>query len=176
MRKIIIITFILYLILLFKLVIFKGQLFYQFVPSSEEYRMKTEKSLYTDYNLIPFKTIVRFLTFHPSTSTATKILNLLGNIALFVPFGYLLPIIYKQTVKLKQVFFSSICLSVFFELYQLITKTGQCDIDDVILNSLGGITGYALLLLMRRLLKSREQMQGSNVNDKPTVQFRNTGM
>ena len=39
------------------------------------------------------------------------------------------------------------------ELAQLVTRRGSCDVDDVILNTLGGLLGYLLFALSRRLAR-----------------------
>src|SRR5829696_1515705 len=139
MRALTIFLFIVYLVILVKIVLFKGALFYQVVPGTDDYRINSQNKTYYGYNLVPFRTILSFLTLHPSTSTSAKVFNLLGNIALFIPFGFLFPILFDRMSKFKTVFFISLLLSLFFELFQLITHTGQSDVDDLILNSLGAV-------------------------------------
>ena len=39
------------------------------------------------------------------------------------------------------------------ELVQLITKVGSCDVDDIILNTLGGVIGYILWYIYTKLRK-----------------------
>jgi glycopeptide antibiotics resistance protein len=155
MRFITITVFIIYLVVLAKLVIFKGPVFFEVVGGTEEYKNKTANSSYTGINLIPFKTIRQFANTHPSTSTSVKFFNLAGNVLLFIPFGFLLPLVFRRLDRLRFVFFASILLSLFFETYQLITRTGQFDIDDLILNSLGGVIGYMLLQLISRRYRLR---------------------
>jgi len=150
MRVIAIIVFLIYIVVLIKLVVLKGPLFYQLVPGTSDYRVLAVNGHYTGYNLVPFHTIRSFLTLHPSTSTSAKVFNLLGNIALFVPFGFLLPIIFKQAGKFAPVLIASFLVSLCFELFQLITHTGHFDVDDLILNSIGGSLGYVCFLVAVR--------------------------
>lgn len=69
--------------------------------------------------------------------------NFLGNIAMFVPVGVLLPL-----VTMKQKWFWSVglgfCFSLLIEITQLITARGCFDPDDIILNSLGTAIGYGV--------------------------------
>lgn len=147
MRYLTIAIFVIYLFILAKLIIFKGPMFYEVVKGTEEYRRETSYAAHTKVNLVPFRTIKRFATTHPSTSTEAKFFNLAGNVALFIPFGILLPLVFKRLYRFRHVLFASILLSLFFETYQLVTRTGQFDVDDIILNTLGGIIGYWLLRL-----------------------------
>ena len=135
--------FVVYMLILVKLILFKGDLFYQVVSGSNQ---KPDSTVGTGYNLIPFRTISAFMTFHPSTSTSVKVFNVLGNIALFVPFGFLFPLVYRNLAKFKQVFWASVFVSLAFELVQLITRSGQFDVDDILLNSLGGVIGYFIFI------------------------------
>src|SRR5829696_8739519 len=111
MRLLTIVLFIVYLAILIKIVLFKGAFFYHFVPGTENYRVNSQNKTYYGYNLVPFRTIRAFLTFHPSTSTSAKVFNLLGNIALFIPLGFLFPIVFDRMSKFKTVFLVCFLLS-----------------------------------------------------------------
>jgi glycopeptide antibiotics resistance protein len=101
------------------------------------------------YNLIPFLEILRFLR-------STKLpkwdifINITANILVFIPFGILLPICFKNK------FFSSFIVFeisiVILELLQLVTKRGSCDIDDIMLNSIGFFTGYLIFVIGKKIL------------------------
>lgn len=64
------------------------------------------------------------------------------NVILFLPLGILLPVVKK--VHWKQIFIISLCFSVFLEMVQLLTGRGYCQVDDVIMNTLGGCLGYLI--------------------------------
>ena len=80
----------------------------------------------------------------------TFIKQVLGNIALFMPLGFLLPFLFKKASSFKNMLLISIFTSISIELIQfgfdLIVKwdAKSCDIDDVILNVLGGIVGFLI--------------------------------
>ena len=94
------------------------------------------------YNLVPFKEIKRFLIYYDQLGSTAVLLNLLGNVVAFMPFGFFLPLVTAHRRKFFKVFFSSIALSLAIELIQLVSKVGSCDVDDLLLNTLGGILGY----------------------------------
>src|SRR6056297_3701984 len=92
-------------------------------------------------NLIPFKTILGYLTGEPTWKIAIR--NLLGNIFVLAPFGFLIAILY-QNIKWSRVLLVGVLTGIILELLQVIFKSGILDIDDIILNSLGVVIGYLL--------------------------------
>lgn len=93
------------------------------------------------YNIIPFQTIKQFLQFE-RYNTDIWVINILGNIGVFMPFGILIPIVFgKKLFKSYMLFFVSLFT---LELLQLITKRGSFDVDDLILNSVGFLIGYGI--------------------------------
>ena len=62
----------------------------------------------------------------------------------FIPFGMLLPVLRKRRMRFGKVFLLSFELSLVIEVSQLILRVGSCDVDDMILNTLGGCIGYGL--------------------------------
>ncbi len=150
MKKIPLLLFIVYFIILLQLVLFKGKLFYHIVPGNKNYRIKTAHAAYKGFNVVPFRTIYSFLTAGRAASTESKVDNILGNIALFVPFGFLVPFVFKNRTGFKKVVLAAALVSLCFELYQFITHTGEADVDDIILNTLGGMMGYGAFVLFSR--------------------------
>ena len=103
------------------------------------------------YNLVPFKEIKRFLIYYDQLGKTAVLLNLLGNVAAFMPFGFFLPLVTAHRTKFFKVFLSSFALSLAIELIQLVSKVGSCDVDDLLLNTLGGIFGYWCLCVYKKL-------------------------
>lgn len=79
-------------------------------------------------------------------------INLIGNLLLFIPFGFLLPMLWKSCSLLKVLFFSFIFSSL-IEIIQLVLPRGT-DIDDVWLNCSGAIIGWSLFQLIRKVKKT----------------------
>ena len=71
--------------------------------------------------------------------------QILANIAAFVPLGYLLGRLYGW----KGVW-AGVGFSILIELLQLISHRGMCEFDDVFHNTLGTVLGVALEVLLRR--------------------------
>lgn len=121
--------FLLYLILLTYFLFFAES--YGRVSAQREYR----------YNLELFKEIQRFWNYREELGWFS-VFNLLGNVIAFVPFGCILPVIWKKTRGFFRILFLTFGFSLAVETVQLITKVGIFDVDDLLLNTLGGIVGY----------------------------------
>ena len=72
------------------------------------------------------------------------VVNFVGNVVAFVPFGLLPPFILKRPVKLWTVLAFSLGVSVFIECGQLFSGRRVPDVDDLILNVAGGCLGYVI--------------------------------
>lgn len=103
-------------------------------------------------NIMPFRTIIEFLTSGYNIKTITT--NLVGNIAAFIPMGFLLPIVFNRMNRLRKVIYLSFLAALMIEFMQYILRVGASDIDDVILNVLGAIVGYWVFMLVYNCLVS----------------------
>ncbi|MNO78182.1 VanZ like family protein [compost metagenome] len=104
------------------------------------------------YNLVPFETIQLYIRSIHHLPPKTWIINLLGNIAVFVPFGLILPIVVRRLRSYWRLGLYFVPIVMFLEVSQMLLRVGSCDIDDVILNVLGVWIGNGLI---RRSLKTR---------------------
>lgn len=102
------------------------------------------ESFHRSLNLIPFKTILVFLNFSYKLQLEIIITNIFGNIAAFIPMGLLLPIIFRPINNLKRIFYIVMLSTLTIEVFQYVLGVGTTDIDDIILNTLGGIIGFGL--------------------------------
>lgn len=103
-------------------------------------------------NLIPFYTITR-LFFYQSISNL--IINNIGNVVLFIPFGFMLPIRFQCLDNITKVCIISVLFSMTIECIQLYMPYRWTDIDDVILNSIGAGVGYSLFKLYKNKLNNK---------------------
>lgn len=103
------------------------------------------------FNLVPFREIRRFIKYRDVLGTSVVVENLIGNIIGFVPFGYILPLIYKNKRKFWLITLLTAEFSLFIELTQLLLRVGSCDVDDIILNTCGGMLGYGLFFISNRI-------------------------
>ena len=79
------------------------------------------------------------------------LLNVIGNAAMFVPSGIVLPIVYQRLNTFWKVLGAGIGISLCIEILQLPFYDRVSDMDDLLLNSFGFIIGYLLYLTAKRL-------------------------
>lgn len=83
-------------------------------------------------------------------------LNVLLNIALFVPLGFLLPLLSKPFRKWYAALGAGFGVSLLIELSQFFTGRGMCDVDDLFTNTLGAMLGWcAAMFVLALRQKSR---------------------
>lgn len=99
-------------------------------------------------NYIPFKEILRY-----DIGSGLFYKNILGNVLLFLPYGFFIGC-YLKPDKMIFPFLLSLILSLSIETTQLVIGR-VFDIDDIILNVLGGLLGF---LLYRLLDKVKEKI------------------
>ena len=95
-------------------------------------------------NLIPFATISNYMK---QFSQSYAYMNIIGNSIVFIPFGFLFPIVYPQKRNFFVVMGCGLLLVVGIEIFQYLTCLGFCDIDDLILNMLSCMIGYIIYAL-----------------------------
>lgn len=98
------------------------------------------------YNLVLFKEINRFIEYREELGTFAVFANLFGNILIFVPYGFFISMASTFRGFFKTLFYS-FGLSLGVEIFQLFTRVGSFDVDDLMLNALGGVLGYLLFLI-----------------------------
>jgi glycopeptide antibiotics resistance protein len=134
------ILFALYLILLFYLLFFSEKL--GRTVETEQYR----------YNLTLFREIRRFYNVR-ETYPKMFLINILGNVVAFMPFGYLVPKLKQRNTNFFFTTLFSFELSLCVEILQLVFKLGCFDVDDLLLNTLGGMLGYLVYYIFNRRKK-----------------------
>lgn len=135
-------VFICYILFLIKL------LFLSRVSLSELF--DSERTLVRSINIIPFHSIMEYMSGRTASLKEFAFSNVVGNILILVPLGIYLPLL-KKDKGLKTNLLIIFTVSLFIEVIQCIFGIGVLDIDDIILNCLGGligILGYKLLLLI----------------------------
>lgn len=127
--------FFIYIIILVNLLFFSD--YYGRTQISTDYR----------FNLIPFKEIKRFIFNRNFMRLEDWTTNLFGNIIVFMPLGFFLPVLRKGYRKILYVVINCFFISLCIEVLQLYYKVGIFDVDDLFLNTLGGFLGYLLYKL-----------------------------
>ncbi|SES42675.1 VanZ family protein [Psychrobacillus sp. OK032] len=76
-------------------------------------------------------------------------INFLGNIILFMPIGFLLPLLYRRMMYFPNTVIIGLCISLFIEFTQ-IPQNRSSDVDDLWLNTLGAFLGYLFYIFIYR--------------------------
>lgn len=74
----------------------------------------------------------------------SAIVNLFGNVLMFLPLGFLPPLLWKPFQKFWKMLLWGGLIIIGVELIQLFTLVGNCDVDDLLLNLVGIALGYGL--------------------------------
>ena len=111
-----------------------------------EWYGRTEPSEGYRYNLVLFKEIMRFIEYREELGVFAVFANLFGNILIFVPYGFFISMA-STSRGFFQTLFYSFALSLGVEIFQLFARVGSFDVDDLLLNTLGGVLGYILFLI-----------------------------
>ena len=98
------------------------------------------------YNLELFKEIRRFIVYREQLGAFAVFSNLFGNILIFVPFGFFIAMASSSRSFFKALF-NSLGLSLCVEILQLVTRVGSFDVDDILLNTIGGMLGYIVFMI-----------------------------
>jgi len=146
--------FLCYLAVVFILVFYKGWGGIQFLRDNYASLAIWKDSVSFSLNLVPF----RFLFDTGGYTARAWIVNVCGNIILFVPMGIFLPVLFPKTRAWGwgRIVLTAVLLIAAVELAQLLLMCGQGDIDDVILNGTGLCAGVACT----RLPRVRERLAG----------------
>lgn len=102
-------------------------------------------------NLTPGYTIRSMLE---RGSRGQKVINLAGNVVIFLPLGLLPPLLWRKLRHLWAAIGLSAAVSCLIEFLQLFLDRAV-DVDDVILNTLGGLLGYFLFCFIPKKWKNR---------------------
>lgn len=124
-KEIINLGFIIYMMLIFRIVTFQDVNF-------------------SSLNLIPFKEMFRY-----SFGSKLFIKNVIGNMIMFIPYGFFISYILKEK-KPWNIILLSFFASFTIEITQY--RIGRVfDIDDILLNLIGGILGYIIYIMVIKI-------------------------
>ncbi len=107
-------------------------------------------------NLMPFREMTRY-----SIGSKAFFYNVIGNIVLFIPFGYFVSD-YLKAKKISHIVLVSTIISLTAELIQF--KIGRAfDIDDIILNVIGAIMGFMVYISIRAIKNHLPSLLQNNI-------------
>ncbi|MGC4036709.1 MAG: VanZ family protein [Chitinophagaceae bacterium] len=145
------ILFIFCMLILSRFILFKGGIdrFEIYVAKYDSKKMM-ERGI-KRANFVPFATLKYFFSIRKHYSYLVA-KNILGNIIGFIPLGVLLPILFRRLQRSWKTIFTVFLISLAFETIQLLFNLGIFDVDDLILNTLGGVVGYIFYLFSKKLM------------------------
>lgn len=111
----------------------------------------SQRTVDRSINLIPFHSIKDYIFSNSATIQKFAFANVVGNIVIFIPLGTYLSLFKnnKRTINLLFI----VIISLFIEIIQGLLGIGASDMDDIILNGLGGfagVLGYTFLMFILR--------------------------
>jgi len=99
-----------------------------------------------EHNFIPLRTISIYLA---NLDSPFWVRQMVGNLLLLLPVGLLGPVVLPWMDRWLRVLVASLALSCAIELAQLWIPDRSAEVDDVLLNVVGAMLGYALLRVLR---------------------------
>lgn len=99
-------------------------------------------------NFVPFHTIKMYIDYAYKLNSVE---NLAGNILVFVPFGFLFPMVFQDGEKFSVMFLNAFTFVIGIETFQLFSAFGAFDVDDILLNCLGASLGFGVYKVMQRV-------------------------
>ena len=100
------------------------------------------------YNLMPLKEIGRFWTYRQTLGVWSVLMNLIGNVVAFIPFGLFRPRLFPACRRFILTVVLAFEFSLCVEILQLVWKVGSFDVDDLLLNTLCGILGFLVYRIL----------------------------
>ena len=140
-KRILTILYVLYLCLLFYFLLFSEG--FGRTGTSVEYR----------YNLVLFREIKRFYLYRYILGNRAFFINVFGNVIAFMPMGFLQPLLSDRQRRKILVVLNCFIVSLLVETIQLVFKIGCFDVDDLFLNTLGGLFGLMIYFVFQKWMK-----------------------
>lgn len=99
-----------------------------------------------NWNLVPF------------SSESIDIVAYLLNVVLFLPFGFLLPMLWPKQDRFWKILLAGAAFSLLIELSQLLNIRSS-DIDDLLLNTLGAVIGFVLYRAYTAIIQRKQRIE-----------------
>lgn len=136
--------FILYILLVIKLLIFKYPMD-EIRAIIDTWESGVIWEGLDNANFTLFKTIKMYINYAYKLNSFE---NLVGNVVVFIPFGYILPKVRSGAEHWLTLILWALFFSLGIEMFQLLSAFGAFDVDDLLLNVTGALIGYFVHLLI----------------------------
>ncbi len=103
-----------------------------------------DDSSWSSNNFIPFQEILRY-----NITSRLFLKNVIGNMLMFLPFGFFISY-YLKAEDIKIPLFLTLIASIAIEIVQMMIGR-VFDVDDILLNLVGGILGFAIYNILRKI-------------------------
>ena len=121
---------------------------------------RTEHSGEYRYNLTLFQEIGRYYGIGIRFGEwRLFIWNVIGNIGVFIPFGLFVPTLFSNCKNICLTVLLTLQMSLAVELIQLVTQVGSFDVDDILLNTMGGLCGYLIWFIFGIIKTLRDKIR-----------------
>ncbi len=135
---------------------FSNFLFIIYIFLLYELLTRTELNSVSGYNLVPFTEIFRY-----RIGSSSFYFNVVGNIVLFIPFGYFISTYIKPN-RILPILIVSVISSATVEFVQLCIGR-SFDVDDILLNTVGAICGFLLYVALNAIKKYLPGIFGKDI-------------
>ncbi|WP_342565906.1 VanZ family protein [Paenibacillus sp. FSL R7-0345] len=105
--------------------------------------VRTEGAM--QYNLEPLHTVKLYFDLDNGVSFKGRLINLSGNIIVFIPFGILIPLVQARFRRVFTLTLWAVPSILLLETLQMLLRVGSFDVDDLLLNLIGVWTGLIIL-------------------------------
>ena len=139
--------FIVYILILIKLIVFKYP-WERLVSIMNHWEKGVILEGLSTANFTLGKSIRMYIKYFNKFPFWNGFANLIGNVLVFVPYGVILPKAYPGCGKWWRAVYCSVGLVMSIELFQLFSGFGIFDIDDILLNVSGAMLGYGLFVIL----------------------------
>ena len=110
-------------------------------------------------NFTLFKTIRMYINYSYKLNSFE---NLVGNVVVFIPFGFLIPYVLKRGRNFFVMLINAFLFVLGIEVFQLFSAFGAFDVDDILLNCVGAVLGYLAYLAYEGIKKKRQRKERRN--------------
>lgn len=108
----------------------------------------------TIWDIIAYKEVMGGFNFIPFSSEG--FLTYLLNIVMLMPFGFLVPFIWREYRNFGKVFLAGFGFSLLIEVIQIFSRR-LSDIDDLMMNTLGACVGYFIWIVYSNLFRLKDK-------------------
>lgn len=130
-------------------------LFYLFLLALTVFLGRSE---YRNVNLIPFRTIKESILKDDGIRMHLVDISVWGNVLMFIPAGIYI-MLFSVNHSKRKAFYKVLVCTILIEILQYLFAIGATDIDDVILNGLGGAMGIAIYTVFFKVFKEKDRVE-----------------